>query len=210
MSKRPGSSRWLQRQKKDPYVKQARRADYRSRAVYKLREIDEKDHLFHRGQTVIDLGAAPGSWSQYVACRVGPQGKVIAIDILPVEKIDNVLFIKGDFTEQAVYEQCLQSLDGEKADLVISDMAPNISGIKSSDQSRSMALAELALELACQVLRPEGDFLVKVFEGEGVAEFRQKLKEHFERILTRKPKASRGNSREYYILARSFRCQMVL
>jgi 23S rRNA (uridine2552-2'-O)-methyltransferase len=142
MSKRPGSSRWLQRQKKDPYVKQARQADYRSRAIYKLREIDEKDHLFYRGQTVIDLGAAPGSWSQYVASRVGPQGKVIAIDILPVEKIDNVLFIKGDFTEQA--------------------------------------------------------------------EFRQILKEHFERILTRKPKASRDNSREYYILARSFRCQMVL
>jgi 23S rRNA (uridine2552-2'-O)-methyltransferase len=210
MSKRPGSTRWLQRQKKDPFVKQAQQSDYRSRAIYKLEEIDEKDHLFRKGQTVVDLGAAPGSWSQYVARQTGSQGKVIAIDILPVKEIDNVLFIKGDFTEQSVYEQCLQSLNGNKADLVISDMAPNISGIKSSDQARSMALAEMALELACQVLKPGGDLLVKVFEGEGVAEFRQQLKEHFQQVLTRKPKASRDNSREFYILARTFRCQTVL
>jgi len=210
MSKRPSSSRWLQRQKKDPYVKQAQQSEYRSRAVYKLEEIDKKDHLFRKGQTIIDLGAAPGSWSQYVAHRVGSQGKVIAIDILAVEEIVNVLFIKGDFTEQAIYEQCLQSLNGNKADLVISDMAPNISGIKSSDQARSMALAELALELACQVLKPGGDLLVKIFEGEGVAEFRQELKEHFQQVMTRKPKASRDNSREFYILARTFRCKIVL
>jgi 23S rRNA (uridine2552-2'-O)-methyltransferase len=207
MSKHSGSStRWLQRQKKDPFVKQAQQSDYRSRAVYKLEEIDKKDHLFRKGQTVIDLGAAPGSWSQYVARQTGLQGKVIAIDILPVEEIDNVLFIKGDFTEQVIYEQCLQSLNGNKADLVISDMAPNISGIKSSDQARSMALAEMALELACQVLKPGGDLLIKLFEGEGVAEFRQQLKEHFQQVLTRKPKASRDNSREFYILARTFRC----
>jgi 23S rRNA (uridine2552-2'-O)-methyltransferase len=210
MSKRPSSTRWLQRQKKDPYVKQARQSEYRSRAVYKLKEIDEKDHLFQKGQIVVDLGAAPGSWSQYVAHQVGPQGKVIAIDILPVDEIDNVLFIKGDFTEQSIYEQCLHSLEDRKADLVISDMAPNISGIKSSDQARSMALAEMALELACQVLKPGGDLLVKIFEGEGVAEFRQELKEHFQQVMTRKPKASRDNSREFYILARTFRCQTVL
>ncbi len=206
MAKRPGSTRWLQRQQRDPYVKQARQSDYRSRAVYKLKEIDAKDHLFHKGQTVIDLGAAPGSWSQYVAQRVGPQGKVIAIDILPVDSMDNVLFIMGDFTEQAIYGQCLHSLDGNKADLVISDMAPNISGIKSSDLARSMTLAETARDLACQVLRPGGDLLIKIFEGEGVTEFRQGLKEHFRQILTRKPRASRNNSREFYILARSFRC----
>ena len=206
MSKRPSSTRWLQRQKKDPYVKQAQQSEYRSRAVYKLKEIDEKDHLFRKGQTVIDLGAAPGSWSQYVARRVGPQGKVIAIDILPLDSIDNVLFIKGDFTKQAIYEQCLYSLDGQNADLVISDMAPNISGIKSSDQARSMHLAETARDLACQVLRPGGDVLIKIFEGEGVTEFRQGLKEHFRQILTRKPRASRDSSREFYILARTFRC----
>ena len=206
MTKRPSSTRWLQRQKKDPYVKQAQQSEYRSRAVYKLKEIDEKDHLFRKGQTVIDLGAAPGSWSQYVARRVGPQGKVIAIDILPLDSIDNVLFIKGDFTEQAIYEQCLYSLDGQNADLVISDMAPNISGIKSSDQARSMHLAETARDLACQVLRPGGDVLIKIFEGEGVTEFRQGLKEHFRQILTRKPRASRDSSREFYILARTFRC----
>ena len=206
MSKRPSSTRWLQRQKKDPYVKQAQQSEYRSRAVYKLKEIDEKDHLFRKGQTVIDLGAAPGSWSQYVARRVGPQGKVIAIDILPLDSIDNVLFIKGDFTEQAIYKQCLYSLDGQNADLVISDMAPNISGIKSSDQARSMHLAETARDLACQVLNPGGDVLIKIFEGEGVTEFRQGLKEHFRQILTRKPRASRDSSREFYILARTFRC----
>jgi len=206
MTKRPSSTRWLQRQKKDPYVKQAQQSEYRSRAVYKLKEIDEKDHLFRKGQTVIDLGAAPGSWSQYVARQVGPQGKVIAIDILPLDSIDNVLFIKGDFTEQAIYKQCLYSLDGQNADLVISDMAPNISGIKSSDQARSMHLAETARDLACQVLRPGGDVLIKIFEGEGVTEFRQGLKEHFRQILTRKPRASRDSSREFYILARTFRC----
>jgi 23S rRNA (uridine2552-2'-O)-methyltransferase len=206
MAKRPSSTRWLQRQKKDPYVKQAQQSEYRSRAVYKLKEIDEKDHLFHKGQTVIDLGAAPGSWSQYVARRVGPQGKVIAIDILPVDSIDNVLFIKGDFTDQAIYEQCLYSLAGQKADLVISDMAPNISGIKSSDQARSMHLAETTRDLACQVLNPGGDVLIKIFEGEGVTEFREGLKEHFRQILTRKPRASRDSSREFYLLARSFKC----
>lgn len=207
MSKHSSSSkRWLQRQKKDPYARQAQQSDYRSRAVYKLKQIDEKDRLFNKGQTVIDLGAAPGSWSQYVIQRVGPQGKVIAIDILPVDSINNVLFIKGDFTEQAIYEQCLHSLNGKQADLVISDMAPNISGIKSSDQARSMYLAEAARGLACQVLRPGGDLLVKIFEGEGVAEFRQELKGYFRQILTRKPGASRDSSREFYILARSFRC----
>ena len=205
MSKRPGSSRWLQRQKKDPYVKQAQQSHYRSRAVYKLMEIDEKDRLFHRGQTVIDLGAAPGSWSQYVMERISPAGKLIAIDILPLEPIDNLLIIKGDFSEQETYERCFEALQGQKADLVISDMAPNISGIKDSDQARSLYLAELARDLALQVLKPGGGLLIKLFQGPGVDEFRQGLKEHFAKILNRKPRASRDDSREFYILARSFR-----
>ena len=206
MTKRPGSSRWLQRQKKDPYVKQAHQSHYRSRAVYKLAEIDEKDHLFHKGQTVIDLGAAPGSWSQYVIEHISPSGRLISIDILPLEPINNSLIIKGDFTEQETYEQCLEALEGQKADLVISDMAPNISGIKDSDQARSLYLAELARDLAFQVLRPGGDLLIKLFQGSGADEFRKELKEHFDKIVNRKPRASRDDSREFYILARSFRC----
>lgn len=205
MAKRPGSSRWLQRQHKDPYFKQARLSRYRSRAVYKLKEIDEKDHLFHKGQTVIDLGAAPGSWSQYVSERISPGGKLIAVDLLPLEPVTHAMIIQGDFTEQDTFEQCLRALDGQRADLVISDMAPNISGIKHSDQARSLYLAELARDFACQVLKPGGDLLIKLFQGAGVDEFRQGLKEHFGRILNRKPRASRDDSREFYILARSFR-----
>lgn len=206
MAKRPGSSRWLQRQKKDPFVKQSQQSHYRSRAVYKLKEIDEKDHLFHKGQTVIDLGAAPGSWSQYVIERISPAGRLIAIDKLPLEEINNTLIIKGDFTEQETFERCLQLLDGKKADLVISDMSPNISGIKDSDQARSLYLAELARDLAFQVLKPGGDLLIKLFQGSGVDEFSKELKEHFVKIMNRKPRASRDDSREIYLLARSFRC----
>ncbi len=204
MSKRPSSSRWLQRQKKDPYVKQAQQSHYRSRAVYKLKEINEKDHLLKKGQTIIDLGSAPGSWSQYAAEQVGASGRVLAIDLLDMEPVTNVLFIKGDFTDSAVYEQCVNLLERSQADLVISDMAPNLSGIKSSDQAKSIALGELALELARQVLRPGGDLLVKVFEGAGSTEFRRVLKEHFRQVLTRKPQASRSDSREFYLLARGF------
>jgi len=206
MSKRSSSSRWLQRQKRDPYVKQVRHSHYRSRAVYKLMEIDEKDKLLHKGQTVIDLGAAPGSWSQYVTEKISTTGKVIAVDILNMDPIDNVLFIEGDFTKQETCEKCLQCLEKRKADLVISDMAPNLSGIKATDQARSLYLAELAGDLACQVLRPGGDLLVKVFQGSGTDRFRLELQEHFTRILARKPRASRDGSREFYLLARSFRC----
>lgn len=205
MAKSSGSKRWLQRQEKDPYVKKARQSHYRSRAAYKLAGIDKKDHLFRPGQTVIDLGAAPGSWSQYVAERVGEQGRIIAIDILPLEPIDNVLFIQGDFTEQAVYEECLARLDGRRCDLVISDLAPNISGIRATDQAASLYLAELARDLALEVLKPGGHLLVKLFQGKGSDAFRQSLGEHFAKIATRKPDASRDNSREFYVLARSYR-----
>ena len=205
MTKRPGSSRWLQRQRKDPYVKQAQQSAYRSRAVYKLIEIDERDHLFYKGQTVIDLGATPGSWSQYAALKTAPGGRVIAIDILPLQPVDNVLFIQGDFAENAVLQQCLAALGGARADLVISDMAPNLSGIKVADQARCMALAELAMDLALQVLKQGGDFLVKVFQGEGTQEFQAGLKEHFQKVVLRKPGASRGSSSEIFLLGRSLK-----
>jgi 23S rRNA (uridine2552-2'-O)-methyltransferase len=204
MVRRSGSKRWLQQQSKDLYVKKAQQSHYRTRAVYKLIEIDQKAQLISQGQTVVDLGAAPGSWSQYVSEQVGAQGKVIAIDILPIKPIDNVLFLKGDFTEQTVYDQCLKLLQGRNVDLVISDMAPNLSGIKSRDQARSMMLAELTSEFACKVLKPGGSMLTKVFQGEGVDIFRKDLKQHFQKIVTRKPAASRGHSREFYVLARTF------
>jgi len=162
MVRRSGSKRWLQQQSKDLYVKKAQQSHYRTRAVYKLIEIDQKDQLISQGQTVVDLGAAPGSWSQYVSEQVGAQGKVIAIDILPIKPIDNVLFLKGDFTEQTVYDQCLKLLQGRNVDLVISDMAPNLSGIKSRDQARSMMLAELTSEFACKVLKPGGSMLTTI------------------------------------------------
>ena len=205
MSRSPGSKRWLKRQDSDPNVRRSRQSGYRSRAVYKLAEIDRKDQLIRPGQTIIDLGAAPGSWSQYAAERVGARGKVIAIDILPVDPIDNVLFIQGDFTGQPAYEACLEELGGNRCDLVISDMAPNLSGIRSADQAAGLYLAELARDLAIEVLKPGGHLLLKLFQGEGVDEFRQSLKEHFGRIMTRKPDASRDNSREFYVLARSYR-----
>ncbi len=205
MAKGSSKKHWLTRQQKDPYVRQAQQSHYRSRAVYKLIEIDEKDHLFKQGQTIIDLGAAPGSWSQYVSEKIGKKGRLIAIDILPMQPIDNTLFIKGDFTEQSVYEQCLQATESTRADLVISDMAPNLSGIRATDQARSLYLAELSFDLAKTVLKRGGDMLVKVFEGEGTDSYRHNLNEHFGEIVVRKPKASRDDSREFYILARTFR-----
>jgi 23S rRNA (uridine2552-2'-O)-methyltransferase len=194
--------RWLERQNRDPYVKQARNSNYRSRAVYKLQEIDQRDRLFRPGQLVVDLGSAPGSWSQYAAEKVLPDGKVIAVDILEMPTINGVEFILGDFTEQSVFDQCLARLDGNKADLVISDMAPNLTGIRDSDQARSMYLAELALDFAAAVLNPRGNLLIKVFEGAGIEQFKRALKEQFQRVSVRKPDASRSGSREFYILAR--------
>jgi 23S rRNA (uridine2552-2'-O)-methyltransferase len=194
--------RWLERQNRDPYVKQARSSSFRSRAVYKLQEIDQRDHLLHPGQRVVDLGSAPGSWSQYAAAKVVPGGQVIALDILDMPPIAGVEFIQGDFTEQSVFEQCLASLGGNKADLVMSDMAPNLTGIRDTDQARSMYLAELALDFATQVLGPRGDFFIKVFEGAGMEAYKRALNQQFQRVIIRKPDASRSGSREFYILAR--------
>ncbi len=205
MAKGSSKKNWLARQQKDSYVKQAQQSHYRSRAVYKLIEIDERDHLFKQGQVVIDLGAAPGSWSQYVSEKIGHEGRLLAIDILPIEPIDNTLIIEGDITEQSVYEECLQAMNNARADLVISDMAPNLSGIRVADQARSLHLAELSFDLAKSVLKAGGDMLVKVFEGEGTDRYRHELKEHFGKIIVRKPKASRDDSREFYVLAKTFR-----
>ena len=195
------NKQWLQQQNRDPFVKQARVADYRSRAVYKLQEIDHKDRIFHKGQVVVDLGAAPGSWSQYASNQVGPRGRVVAVDLLPLEPIPNVLFIKGDFGEEEICQACLARLPGQAADLVISDLAPNLTGIRSADQIRSMYLAELVFDFSCQVLRQKGAMLVKMFQGQGTDEFTRRLRQRFHQIRVRKPMASKDKSREFYILA---------
>jgi 23S rRNA (uridine2552-2'-O)-methyltransferase len=195
---------WLHRQEKDPYAKQARASHYRSRAAYKLSEIDKKDKLFRNVQTVVDVGASPGSWSQYVSEQLGPQGKIVAVDILPMQPIDKVLFIEGDFTEDEVVQACMSGLNGARADLVLSDIAPNLSGVRSSDQARSMYLAELVLSFSDEVLSPGGDILVKLFQGEGCDQFKKELANRFQKVMVRKPQASRDSSREFYVLARGY------
>ncbi len=204
MSRSKSSSRWLQEHFNDPYVRQAQEQGYRSRAVFKLLEIQEKDRLLRPGMTVIDLGAAPGSWSQVAAGLVGVKGLVIASDILPMEPLPGVHFVLGDFREEAVFAALLAVLGDRQADLVISDMAPNMSGERSVDQPRAMYLADLALELARRVLRPGGDLLVKTFQGEGVDAYRKEMRQSFRQLLVRKPGASRARSSEVYLLGRGF------
>lgn len=201
--KKSGSSRrWLDEHFSDHYVKQAKQLGYRSRAIFKIQELQEKYHLFKPGMTVVDLGAAPGGWSQAVVKWIGKNGRIIAVDLLPMEAIPNVDFIQGDFTEDAILEQVLALIGDKKIDWVISDMAPNISGIESVDQPRSMYLTEIALDFANKVLSPTGGFLVKGFQGEGFEEFLVTLKNDFKSVSIKKPKASRDRSREVYILAR--------
>lgn len=185
----------------DPYVQLAQKEGYRSRAAYKLLEIDEKDHLLRPGMAVVDLGATPGGWSQVAARKVGHAGKVIALDLLPLDPIHGVDFIQGDFREDAVLKQLEDKLQGRKIGLVISDMAPNISGVASMDQARAMHLAELAMEFAIEHLTPEGSFLVKVFQGAGFEEYLKQMRSSFSKVVTRKPKASRDRSSEVYLLA---------
>ncbi len=198
------SGRWLQEHFDDEYVKKAQQDGYRSRAVYKLLEIDEKDRLLRPGMTVVDLGAAPGSWSEVAVQRVGEKGRVIALDILPMDSLPGVTFIQGDFRDEEPYNALLEVLDGSPVDLVMSDMAPNISGMKGVDQPRAMYLAELALELARNVLKPGGGLLIKVFNGEGLDAFKRELRKEFDQIIVRKPKASRPRSAEIYLLARGY------
>ncbi len=199
------SGRWLQEHFDDTYVQRAKDEGYRSRASFKLVELDEKDRLFRPGMTVVDLGAAPGGWSQVAAERVGDEGLVISSDILPMDSLAGVTFIQGDFTEESVYEQILDAIDGRPVDLVISDMAPNMSGMNVIDQPRSIYLVELALDLARQVLKPNGVFLAKVFQGEGFDALLAEMRQSFAKVQSRKPDSSRARSREIYQLCRGFK-----
>ena len=184
----------------DPFVKAAKREGYRSRAAYKLMEIDEHYQLFKPGMTVVDLGATPGGWSQVARQQMGANGRVIALDILVLEPIPGVEFLQGDFTTEEINQKLIGLLNSAKADIVISDMAPNISGIVISDQARSIYLAELALEFAQNYLKPGGNFLVKLFHGGGFDEFVKKSRQDFEKIVVKKPEASRDRSKEVYLL----------
>ena len=205
MARSKSSNRWLQEHFDDEFVKRSQKEGYRSRAVYKLEEIDQKDHLLKPGMTLIDLGAAPGGWSQYAARKLKGQGRIIALDILPMEALPEVEFLQGDFLDNEVFEQLLTMLGEDRPDLVISDMAPNMSGMNAVDIPRAMYMAELALDLALRVLKPGGGLLVKVFQGEGFDEYLQQLRQHFNRVVMRKPRASRSRSREIYALASGFR-----
>ena len=205
MPRRTGSSqRWRQRQERDIYVEQANRDGWRSRAVFKLEQIQDKERLLKPGVVCVDLGSAPGSWSQLAVRLVGPTGRVIAIDLLPMEPIPGVEFVEGDFTAPETL-QVLRNLVGSKpVDLVMSDMAPNMSGNRAIDQPRTLGLLDEALAFAQEVLRPGGDLLLKAFQGEGIDALTRELKRDFRTVKTLKPKASRSESREIYLLARSF------
>ena len=206
MSKPRGTSgSWRDRQERDPYVRKARQEGWRSRAVYKLLQIDEKERLLKKGMTVVDLGAAPGSWSQYVTEKLDGNVRVVAVDLLPMDALASVEFIQGDFTDDEVLDAMRTALGDTPTDLVISDMAPNISGNRVIDQPRSMYLAELAMDLCKQVLRPGGDFVCKLFQGEGIDAYIDDARAAFERVKVMKPKASRPGSREVYLVARNYR-----
>lgn len=204
MSRSKSSGSWLREHFDDAYVKKAKEQGWRSRAAYKLLEIQEKDRLIQPGMTVLDLGAAPGGWSQVAASLAGDNGLVIASDILEMDPIAGVEFLQGDFREDQVYEQLLEIINNRPVGLVISDMAPNMSGMNAVDQPRAMYLAELALDMAEQVLDRNGNFLVKVFQGEGFDQYRQRLQQNFGKLITRKPDASRARSKEVYLLAKGF------
>lgn len=198
---------WIERHINDPFVKRSKAEGYRARSVYKLTELDDREHLLRRGMTVVDLGAAPGSWTQIVRERlVGRDGKVdgriIAMDILPMDPIDGVTFLQGDFREQEVADKLAEILGGDKVDVVLSDMAPNLSGIAAADAARSLLLNELALEFCLEHLKPNGVFVTKAFQGSGYSQYVEALKKHFRRVYTRKPAASRDTSAEVYLVAR--------
>lgn len=199
------SKAWMHEHVNDPYVQQAQKEGWRSRAVFKLAEIDEKDKLLKPGMVVVDLGATPGSWCQYVAKRIQPGGRLIALDLLDFSPLPGVEFIQGDFRDDAVLERLNSALAGRPVDLVLSDMAPNMTGIAATDSAQVLHLAELTLDFARQNLKPGGDLLVKVFQGAGFMELRQALQAAFETLATRKPAASRDRSAELYLLARKKR-----
>ena len=202
MKRTKTSKAWMMEHVTDPYVQLAKHEGYRSRASYKLLEIIERDHLLKPGMRVVDLGATPGGWSQVVAQKLAGQWKVIALDLLEMLPLGGVTFIQGDFREDTVLAELVNALDGRPVDLVISDMAPNLSGVGLVDQARAMHLAELALEFALQHLKPGGTFLVKVFQGDGFDEYIRTMRGHFKQVATRKPKASRGRTNETFLLAK--------
>jgi 23S rRNA (uridine2552-2'-O)-methyltransferase len=200
--KRSSSKAWLREHREDPYVQRAQKEGYRSRACYKLLELQERDRLLRPGMTVVDLGSAPGGWSQVAARIVGSKGRVIASDILAMDGLEDVLFIQGDFTEDDVFDRLCAEIGDDGVQLVMSDMAPNMSGMAAVDQPRSMYLVELALDFALRTLEPDGSFLAKVFQGEGFDDLLANARAHFASVVTRKPEASRSRSREVYLLAR--------
>lgn len=208
MKKSKSSHAWLKEHHTDPYVQLAHQQGYRSRAAFKLLEIQEKDKLIQTGMTVVDLGSAPGAWSVLVAQWVGKQGHCIALDILPMEPIEGVDFIQGDFLDEKLLDNLYERLRDTPIDLVISDIAPNMTGVRTVDQLKSMALVEQVLEFACDVLKPGGALLTKVFQGSGFTELIKETRNHFGSVSTRKPKASRARSSEVYLLAKGFRSIM--
>ena len=205
MARSKTSSAWLNEHVHDHWVQRAKAEGYRARAAYKLIEIDEKDRLLRPGEVVVDLGAAPGSWSQVAAAKVGPRGKVVALDLLPMDPLPGVRFLQGDFREDAVLSGLEALLDGTPVGLVLSDMAPNTSGMASIDQPRMMHLVELALDFAQQHLKPDGAFLVKCFQGAGYPEYLKLMRDTFVSVVTRKPKASRDRSVEIYLLGKGLK-----
>jgi len=204
MARSKSSTRWLQEHFDDEYVKLSQKEGYRSRAVYKLKELQDKDRLIQQGMTVLDLGAAPGGWSQYAVELVGKNGRVIASDILPIDPLPFVEFIKGDFTEESILNEILELAGNEKADIVISDMAPNLSGNDAIDQPSSIYLCELALDISRRILAKDGAMVVKLFQGAGSDEYLKEVRQHFRQVKIRKPKASRARSREVYVVAQRY------
>jgi 23S rRNA (uridine2552-2'-O)-methyltransferase len=212
--RKSSSKAWLKEHHNDPYVKQSKVDGYRSRAVYKLLELQTRDKLFQQGMIVLDLGAAPGGWSQVLSRTIGKNGRILAIDLLPIEPIPRVEFLQGDFLEEGLVDHLVTLLDGKKIDWVLSDMAPNMSGINSIDQPKIMCLGEHALQFALDHLNKTGGFLIKIFQGEGFDAFLKLIRYHFKDVSVRKPKASRDRSREIYIVARNIKilnipCQTV-
>ena len=221
MARSKTSGDWLKEHFDDEYVKRSQKEGYRSRAIYKLQEIQQKDNLIRPNMQVVDLGAAPGGWSQYAVELVGRNGRAIASDILPIDPLPFVEFVKGDFTEESVLNEILGVLNREgdnssanklenkttnyRADVVISDMAPNMTGVEATDQPRSIYLCELSLDMACQILKPGGSFVAKVFQGDGSEAFLKDVRQHFAKVKVRKPKASRPRSREVYVVGQNFK-----
>ncbi|MEM8560601.1 MAG: 23S rRNA (uridine(2552)-2'-O)-methyltransferase RlmE [Pseudomonadota bacterium] len=203
--KRSSSKAWLKEHREDPFVQRALREGYRSRACYKLLEIQERDHLLRPGMTVVDLGSAPGGWSQVASELVGHSGRVIASDILPMDSIAGVEFVEGDFTEAEIFDAIIAAIGESPVSVLLSDMAPNMSGMNAVDQPRSIYLVELALEMSRDVLAPGGSFACKIFQGEGFDEVLKAVRRLFEKVATRKPKASRARSREVYLVAKGYR-----